>query len=570
MVQGTIAASPPPQQQQQQQQPPASPLAQPETDPEAAEERPRRSEESIFNPAAQAVLVSRLLSSASAATAASLLPGRINVGGRDIDPFPGLAQPAAPQQQQQQQEQPQDRPARPRLNSDELTLARAESRPQQRSRSNSAPDAISTERTSPASQASGQESTRGGGEEQRQGGLHMTRPSLSDAPMPSLQAPQGSFERFLADLQTDLSFAILRDHFSPNQQPTDEFSFFRSFRFEERGLDSDGQLREPVGGARDLGGSGQGDELELRAPADLEALAALPPSPSPPPEQSDGDHGVEREREGPRQEMVSPLLLVGVRSVPVQAPQQQPATGHEQQQQQSAEERLAFVNPFSFLGPQQPSSREDARSPLQDGPRRDSSGAEADPPHAEPALHSGGTADGETDERGATPANPEEHEPLLTPPPAADAQDVEQSGEEAPEADEDLPQPSPRPRRRRSPRAYVIWIAGGIYPASHPLLLFSDLDNARYEDLIRLAEVIGSVKRTTATQEEIDQAELPVVSVQELPALEESGDVLSNTVERCLICLEGYEDAPETPLRLLKCRHAFHKCVAIVWTWWFN
>lgn len=537
MVQGTIAASPSPSSPHQPPQP-EQPPAQPEA------EQPRRSEESIFNPAAQAVLVSRLLSSASAATAASLLPGRINVGGRDIEPFPGLAQ----QQQQQPREEFQERPARPRLNSDELALGRTE-HSQQRARSNSAPDAISTERASRPNQEPEQahESER---PSEQGGGLHMTRPSLSDAPMPSLQAPQGSFERFLADLQTDLSFAILRDHFSPSQPSNEEFSFFRSFRFEERGLDHDGQLREPEGGARDLGRTGQREELDLTAPADLEALAARPP-----PEESDG---AEREQQGPRQEMVSPLLLVGVRSVPIQPqpqPQQQQAQAS-REPQQSTEERLASAHPFAFLGPQQhqqqqqSSSSEGARSPLQDGPRRDSSGANADlEPEPTPQVQ---TDEDEEAERGPTPANTEEHEPLLTPPEPA---------EEAPEADEDLPQPTPRPQRRRSPRAYVIWIAGGIYPASHPLLLFSDLDNARYEDLVRLAEVIGSVKRTTATQDEIDQAELPVVSVHDLPALQESGDVLENTVERCLICLEGYEDAAEAPLRLLKCRHAFHKCV---------
>lgn len=100
---------------------------------------------------------------------------------------------------------------------------------------------------------------------------------------------------------------------------------------------------------------------------------------------------------------------------------------------------------------------------------------------------------------------------------------------------------------------------GGIYPAAHPLLLFSDLENADYNDLIRLAELIGNVKRTTATQAEVDQSGLKIVSAQELPELLASDRVLSNTVERCLVCLEDYEDAPDAELRLLECRHAFHR-----------
>jgi len=108
-------------------------------------------------------------------------------------------------------------------------------------------------------------------------------------------------------------------------------------------------------------------------------------------------------------------------------------------------------------------------------------------------------------------------------------------------------------------RTFLIYVIGGYYPPNHHMVTGSDnLDS--YEALWELAELLGQVKPPTATREDIDKSGLQIVKASELARLEEEGRVASNCVDRCLVCLDEYE--PDSDLRLMSCRHAFHKdCV---------
>lgn len=81
-----------------------------------------------------------------------------------------------------------------------------------------------------------------------------------------------------------------------------------------------------------------------------------------------------------------------------------------------------------------------------------------------------------------------------------------------------------------------------------------------FEALWELAELLGQVKPPVASREDIEKSGLEIIKASSLLEYEKAGKVASNTVERCLICLDDYD--PEDNLRLLSCRHVFHKqCV---------
>ncbi|KAI0250444.1 hypothetical protein BJV78DRAFT_1283231 [Lactifluus subvellereus] len=103
---------------------------------------------------------------------------------------------------------------------------------------------------------------------------------------------------------------------------------------------------------------------------------------------------------------------------------------------------------------------------------------------------------------------------------------------------------------------FFIYVIGGYYPPNHQLVIGTDpLDS--FEEL---AELLGHVKPQTATREDIDNSGLEVIRPGVLVEYEKSGRIAPMCVDRCLICLEDYN--PEEDLRLLTCRHVFHKeCV---------
>ncbi|TFY73022.1 hypothetical protein EWM64_g10989, partial [Hericium alpestre] len=106
---------------------------------------------------------------------------------------------------------------------------------------------------------------------------------------------------------------------------------------------------------------------------------------------------------------------------------------------------------------------------------------------------------------------------------------------------------------------FFIYVIGGYYPPNHHLVTGND-PLGSFEALWELAELLGQVKPPTATKEEIAKSGLEVLHAADLAEYEKDNRVSSNCVDRCLICLEDY--VPEDELRLLTCRHGFHKgCV---------
>ncbi|KAI0689248.1 hypothetical protein BC835DRAFT_1549299 [Cytidiella melzeri] len=108
-------------------------------------------------------------------------------------------------------------------------------------------------------------------------------------------------------------------------------------------------------------------------------------------------------------------------------------------------------------------------------------------------------------------------------------------------------------------RTFLIYVIGGYYPPGHHMVTGSDqLDS--YDALWELAELLGQAKPPTATEEEIEKSGLEVIKASQLGRYEADGKISSNCTDRCLVCLDDYE--PEDEVRLLSCRHGFHKdCV---------
>ncbi|KAF8263823.1 hypothetical protein EI94DRAFT_1806655 [Lactarius quietus] len=83
---------------------------------------------------------------------------------------------------------------------------------------------------------------------------------------------------------------------------------------------------------------------------------------------------------------------------------------------------------------------------------------------------------------------------------------------------------------------FFIYVIGGYYPPNHQLVTGTDpLDS--FEEL---AELLGQVIRPSVLAE-----------------YEKTGRIAPMCVDRCLICLDDYD--PELDLRLLACRHVFHR-----------
>ncbi|KAK9236027.1 hypothetical protein V1525DRAFT_237984 [Lipomyces kononenkoae] len=97
-------------------------------------------------------------------------------------------------------------------------------------------------------------------------------------------------------------------------------------------------------------------------------------------------------------------------------------------------------------------------------------------------------------------------------------------------------------------RSWIIYVLGGQYPENHPILTTPSLftDNPTYEDMLLLSSFIGPAKPPVATQEDIDR------SGGIVPASEE------NLGERCLVCLSDFEEGEECR-KLGQCGHLFHK-----------
>lgn len=202
--------------------------------------------------ASQAIVISRLLSVAAAATAGSLLPGSIRFGGQEVVGFPGLSGG---------NEGPVGIPVDPPATTSPSSTPPAEERPNRRRSwfspfgsslsseerpdeptpptasnpvSTSSPEERQTRRRSWFSPFSSAPSPNPSPTDERRNPIRrmlhrassttntvptprspatavvLSREQFMNSPNPSAEAAEGSFERFLADLGTDVGVALLR------------------------------------------------------------------------------------------------------------------------------------------------------------------------------------------------------------------------------------------------------------------------------------------------------------------------------------------------------------------------
>ncbi|RKP09001.1 hypothetical protein THASP1DRAFT_29211 [Thamnocephalis sphaerospora] len=111
-----------------------------------------------------------------------------------------------------------------------------------------------------------------------------------------------------------------------------------------------------------------------------------------------------------------------------------------------------------------------------------------------------------------SPAASPQHQPSDLPGPRTPTRTTsEQTASAAPGATSAPSSPSASPGRSLLGPSYLIYIIGSSYPADHQILQFSDLnlgEDANYEDLLRLAAILGPGRPVTVTQEAIDASGL--------------------------------------------------------------
>lgn len=112
-------------------------------------------------------------------------------------------------------------------------------------------------------------------------------------------------------------------------------------------------------------------------------------------------------------------------------------------------------------------------------------------------------------------------------------------------------------------RTFLIFVIGGYYPPGHSMVVGGPDTLNSFEALLELTELLGQVKSSTASREDIEKSGLEIIKASALSALEEEGKVTSNCVDRCLICLDDYEE--DDNIRLMSCRHGFHKACVDRW-----
>jgi len=105
----------------------------------------------------------------------------------------------------------------------------------------------------------------------------------------------------------------------------------------------------------------------------------------------------------------------------------------------------------------------------------------------------------------------------------------------------------------------VMFVSGGRYHDEHPLLTAHPREAGR--DLMLMMELLGTIsamqnKRPTASASDIERSGLKKVRGSELRTLLEQGEITENTSEKCLVCLEEWQD--DSDCRVLSCKHVFH------------
>ena len=118
-----------------------------------------------------------------------------------------------------------------------------------------------------------------------------------------------------------------------------------------------------------------------------------------------------------------------------------------------------------------------------------------------------------------------------------------QSGDRRTLRDRVLDRLNPRrtPRTMSGPlNTYLVYVIGGYYPRSHPVLSIPNLitgDPLTDEEMALVSELMGPGKPPTASQDDIEKSGLTVIDSSEIPKLGEQGIILENCIERCLVSL---------------------------------
>ncbi|TKY87486.1 hypothetical protein EX895_003500 [Sporisorium graminicola] len=113
---------------------------------------------------------------------------------------------------------------------------------------------------------------------------------------------------------------------------------------------------------------------------------------------------------------------------------------------------------------------------------------------------------------------------------------------------------------------FMLFVSGGRYPPNHPLLTSNPTTAGR--DLMTLMDLLSTMqamqhKPSTVTQAEIDASDLVKIKGFEVAAKVQDGKITENMAERCLVCLEDWQD--DDDCRVLACRHAFHTTCVDRW-----
>ncbi|KAK9455736.1 hypothetical protein V1511DRAFT_510600 [Dipodascopsis uninucleata] len=103
-------------------------------------------------------------------------------------------------------------------------------------------------------------------------------------------------------------------------------------------------------------------------------------------------------------------------------------------------------------------------------------------------------------------------------------------------------------------RSWIIYVLGGSYPENHPILTTPSLftDSPTYEDMLLLSSFIGPAKPPVATQQDVERS---------------GGEFIANddhVSEKCLVCLSEFEKN-ESCRKLKGCGHMFHKACIDEW-----
>lgn len=112
-------------------------------------------------------------------------------------------------------------------------------------------------------------------------------------------------------------------------------------------------------------------------------------------------------------------------------------------------------------------------------------------------------------------------------------------------------------------RTFLIYVIGGYYPPDHSIVTGGPNNFDSFEALLELADLLGQVKSSTASKEDIENSGLEVIKASLLPQYYNENKITASCLDRCLVCLEDYQ--AEEDVRVMKCRHVFHQACVDEW-----